>query len=43
MKRIQFTIAFFLISFILSAQATFVNTVKIEYEKTVDTRPVYKD
>jgi GLPGLI family protein len=43
MKRIQFTIAFFFISFILSAQATFLNTVKIEYEKIVYTRQLYKD
>jgi GLPGLI family protein len=43
MKRIQFTITFFFISFILSAQASFLNTVKIEYEKTVYTRQLYKD
>jgi GLPGLI family protein len=42
MKRIQFTITIFFISFILSAQGTFLNTVKIEYEKIVYTRQLYK-
>lgn len=43
MKQIQLTITFIFISLALSAQAIFLNTVKIEYEKTVYTRQLYKD
>jgi GLPGLI family protein len=43
MKRIQFTIAFIFIALAVSAQTTFLNTVKIEFEKTVYLRQLYKD
>lgn len=43
MKRIQFTIAFITSSFALSAQTIFLNTVKIEFEKTVYLRQLYKE
>jgi GLPGLI family protein len=43
MKRLQFTIAFILIALALSAQTTFLNTVKVEFEKTVYLRQLYKD
>lgn len=43
MKRIQFGVIFFFISTALSAQTIFINTVKIEYEKTVYMRQLYKD
>ena len=43
MKRIQLTIAFIFIILALSAQTTFLSTVKIEYEKTVYMRQLYKE
>lgn len=43
MKRIQFTITLILITAIVSAQTTFLNTIKIEYEKIVYLRQLYKD
>jgi|SRR5436190_5973132 len=42
MKRIQLIITFISITFALSAQTMFLNTVKIEYEKTVYMRQLYK-
>lgn len=43
MKKIQITITFVLVTISLSAQTRFINTVKIEFEKTVYTRQLYKD
>ena len=43
MKHILLTVAFIFVTLALSAQTTFLNTVKIEYEKTVYTRQLYKD
>ena len=43
MKHIPLTITFIFGALALSAQTTFLNTVKIEYEKTVYTRQLYKD
>ena len=43
MKHIPLTIAFVFVTLALSAQPIFLNTVKIEYEKTVYTRQLYKN
>lgn len=43
MKRIQLTITFILINLVVSAQTIFLNTVKIEFEKTVYMRQLYKE
>jgi len=43
MKYISLTVTFVFVVLALSAQTTFLNTVKIEYEKTVYTRQLYKD
>lgn len=42
MKRIQFIIAFLFFALAVSAQTTFINTVKIEFEKTVYMKQLYR-
>jgi GLPGLI family protein len=43
MKKIQLVIISIFIAKLLTAQTIFINTVKVEYEKTVYTRQLYKD
>ena len=43
MKHIPLTVTYIFGTLALSAQTAFLNTVKIEYEKTVYTRQLYKD
>lgn len=43
MKRIKLTIALFFITLAAFAQSTFLNTVKVEYEKVVYLRQLYKE
>lgn len=43
MKKIQFVIALLFVTTVLPAQTVFINTVKIEFEKTVYMRQLYKD
>ena len=43
MKKIQLVITSIFVAKFLTAQTIFINTVKVEYEKTVYTRQLYKD